>query len=238
MQKNGHKVLITGGGRGIGRALTTRFIDAGNDVIVIGRSQPADLPTGAIFIACDLNDRVARDDLIEQIKSAHRDLSVLINNAGLQHEGNFARDWHYADYASEMETNMDAMIHLCDGLFPLLEAAPQAAIVNVSSALAIQPKQDAPIYCATKAFVRSFTKTLRYQLEASSIRVFDLVPPLVDTDMTRGRGTGKISPEDLATIFWKAWLANREDIYVGKAGLLNMINRLSPRLASRIVRHG
>jgi uncharacterized oxidoreductase len=238
MQETGHKVLITGGGRGIGRALADRFAAAGNQLLIVGRSQPDNLPDQAIFIACDLADQKARQDLIAHITKDHADLSVLINNAGLQHEGVFATDWHYDDYAPELATNINAVVALTDGLLPLLKARKEAAIVNISSALAIQPKQDAPIYCASKAFIRSFTKSLRYQLAGSPIRVIDVVPPLVDTDMTRGRGTGKITTDKLADIFWRSWRANKENIYVGKAGLLQLINRLSPALASRIVRHG
>ncbi len=237
MRITGHKILITGGARGIGAALTDKFLENQNQVLIVGRKAPKDLPLGAHFIACDLSDPRAREALIQTVTTEHRDLSVLINNAGLQHEGAFGDDWHYADYAAEMQTNMDAIIHLCDGLLPILKEHEEAAIVNVSSALAIQPKQDSPIYCATKAFVRSFTKTLRYQLEASAIRVFDVVPPLVDTDMTRGRGTGKISPQALADIFWKGWRKNTQTIYVAKAGVLNLINRISPSLAAKIVRH-
>lgn len=238
MKPSLHKVLITGGGRGIGLALTSKFIENQNQVIIVGRQRPNDLPAGAEFIACDLNLAAERDKLIATIAAQHGDLTVLINNAGIQHEGIFGEDWHYADYASEMHINMDAMIHLCDGLLPMLKQHGEAAIVNVSSGLAIQPKQDSPIYCATKAFVRSFSLALRYQLEDSPVRVFDVVPPLVDTDMTRGRGTGKISPEQLADVFWKGWQNNTADIYVGKAAALNIINRLSPAMARKIVRHG
>ena len=238
MQETGHNVLITGGGRGIGRALADRFAAAGNQLLIVGRSQPDNLPDQAIFIACDLADQKARQDLIAHITKDHADLSVLINNAGLQHEGVFATDWHYDDYAPELATNINAVVALTDGLLPLLKARKEAAIVNISSALAIQPKQDAPIYCASKAFIRSFSKCLRYQLQDTCIRVIDVVPPLVDTDMTRGRGSGKISAETLAALFWRAWCRDKTDIYIGKAGILNMINRLSPRLAARIVRHG
>lgn len=238
MQPDGHKILITGGGRGIGRALANRFAAHGNELIIVGRSRPADLPPHMLFIDCDLADAAARSALIKEIKENHADLSVLVNNAGMQHEGKFGETWHYADYAAEMATNMDAVVDLSDGLLPLLKAKPEAAIVNISSALAIQPKQDAPIYCASKAFIRSFNKCLRYQLQNTCIRVIDVVPPLVDTDMTRGRGSGKISAETLAALFWRAWCRDKTDIYIAKAGILNMINRLSPRLAARIVRHG
>ncbi|MBW2633530.1 MAG: SDR family NAD(P)-dependent oxidoreductase [Deltaproteobacteria bacterium] len=75
--------------------------------------------------------------------------------------------------------------HLSD--FPILNKATEAAIINVSSFLGIVPKKSAPGYCATKAALHAFSKSLRYQLENSSIKVFEIITPLVDTDMTRGR---------------------------------------------------
>lgn len=66
--------------------------------------------------------------------------------------------------------------------------------MNITSELAGVPKQSAPIYCATKAAMHSFTKALRYQLEHTASKVFEIVPVLVETEMIKGRGKGKITP--------------------------------------------
>lgn len=82
-----------------------------------------------------------------------------------------------------------------------LTAKPNAAIVNVSSGLGLVPKKSAPVYGATKAAVHLFTKGLRYQLEATRVKVFEIIPPLASTEMTERRGKGKISSEQLALEF-------------------------------------
>jgi short-subunit dehydrogenase involved in D-alanine esterification of teichoic acids len=117
-----------------------------------------------------------------------------------------------------------------------VEQGREAAIVNVSSGLALAPKASAPTYCASKAGLHSYTKALRYQLETSGVRVFETLPPLVDTDMTRGRGTGKISADELAREFWSDWRANRYEMRIGKTKLLALVQRLAPALADRIMR--
>lgn len=236
MRPTSHKVLITGGTRGIGHALMETFVGNGNDVVIIGRTPPNALPSQVCFIACDLSSRTAREELITTMFHEHPDLSVLINNAGVQHEGEFGVKWHANDYAQEISVNIEAVIHLTDGLLPLLREKSEAAIVNVSSALSIQPKQDSPVYCATKAFIRSFSQSLSYQLEQSNVQVLDLVPPLVDTQMTQENAGSKIKPDALAQRFWRGWLKNEKIIYVGQARALQIINRISPRLAAKIVR--
>ena len=122
---------------------------------------------------------------------------------------------------------------------PLLEKAPQAAIVNVSSALGIVPKKSAPGYCATKAAIHAFSKSLRYQLEKTSIKVFELFPPPTDTDMTRGREDDihKESPDFVANKFFSKFAKDHCEI---KPGLMNImllqINRFLPSLAEKIAK--
>ena len=85
--------------------------------------------------------------------------------------------------------------------------------------------------------MRSYSIALRYQLEQRGIRVFDLAPPLVKTDMTAGRNDGGLSVEALAASLWVAWQKDRYYVPAGKTRLLELINRLSPALARRITRN-
>ncbi len=87
-----------------------------------------------------------------------------------------------------------------------------AAIVNVSPGLALVPKQTASIYCASKAALHSFSKTLRWQLEGTSVKVFEVLPSAVDTAMTAGRGRAKISPDRLAGEFWRGFQRDKFEI--------------------------
>ncbi|GBE18310.1 putative oxidoreductase [archaeon BMS3Abin16] len=115
---------------------------------------------------------------------------------------------------------------------------PEAAVINVSSALGIVPKESAPVYCATKAAIHSFSKSLRYQLEKTPVKVFEIIPSLVDTDMTRGRGKGKISPETLAKEVIKGLKKDNYEIRVGLVKILFLVNRVLPSLAERVIRNG
>jgi len=94
------------------------------------------------------------------------------------------------------------------------------------------------MYCASKAALHSFSKTLRWQLEDTSVRVFEVLPPLVDTAMTSGRGKGKISAAQLAEEFWRGFQSEKFEMLIGKTQLLSIINRLFPSVADKIMRNG
>jgi uncharacterized oxidoreductase len=231
-----HKVLITGGATGIGLALAQQFHKAGNAVIVVGRRKAAldaasaSLP-GLVPRVADVSDPANWPRLVEEFP----DISVLVNNAGIQRNGPFST-MSASDIESELAINLVAPVMLCHAFLPHLVQRREAAIVNVSSVLAIVPKQSAPIYCASKAALHSFSRTLRWQLEGTPVRVFEVLPALVDTAMTAGRGKGKISPDVVAAAFWAGFQADRTEIFVGKAKAAKFINRLSPALAERIIR--
>ncbi len=115
-----------------------------------------------------------------------------------------------------------------------LQVNDNSAIVNVSSALGLVPKMQAPVYCGTKAGIHIFSKSLRYQLD--KVKVFEIIPALVDTEMTAGRGKGKISPQQLADEFIRAFKKNLYEVSIGKVKLLKIINRIGPRLADKIMK--
>ncbi|WP_417686899.1 SDR family oxidoreductase [Roseibium sp.] len=240
-------VLITGATRGIGAALTEKLLHANANVVAVARD-PAALdslasahPGRVHAIPTDLSDPQAVDGLIRALETRHPTLSVVVNNAALQVEMDFTSGdplRHLQDLQRELAVNLSAAMTLSVGLLPVLARQPDAAVVNIGSALALAPKRAAPVYCATKAGLRSFTTALSYQCRANmpQVRIAHVVMALVDTDMTAGRGTGKISPETAATGILKGLEAGREEIWIGKAGLLRWIHRVSPGLAARILK--
>jgi uncharacterized oxidoreductase len=137
--------------------------------------------------------------------------------------------------------NFTGLVKLTTYCLPALKKAPEAAIVNISSGLAIVPKASAPIYCATKAAVHSFSKALRYQCEDTcpSVRVFEVLPPMVETAMTSGRGRprDKITPEQVVAETLSGMRRDRHEINVGKTRLLYWVNRLVPQVAEKILRN-
>lgn len=239
MKLDGNKILITGGNKGIGLALAKKFLKLNNQVIITGRNEndlaivKKEFPE--IFtVKCDLTNKEALDRLVLYIKNEHSDLNVLFNNAGAQYNYIFAEEQEVL-HKIEYETNINflAPVKLTALLLPILERNNNTAIVNVSSALAIVPKKTAPIYCANKAAIHIFSKTLRLQL--NEVKVFEVIPPLIDTAMTKGRGKGKISPEKLADEFIIAFEKNKYEVRIGKTKLLLLINRFMPKLANRII---
>lgn len=239
--------LVTGGTRGIGREVTRQLVANGARAVVVGRSEAGlDAVVGehgdrVTAIAVDLSDANAVDSLLDRLRLDHPDIAILINNAAIQSEMDIlspcGRDW-VAEASAEIAVNLRAAIALSIGLVPQFQRHPQAAIVNVGSALAIAPKQAAPVYCATKAALRNFTKALRYQCQenAPHILVCDVVMALVDTDMTRGRGRGKITPQQAAASILEGLRHDRSEIWVAKAKVLRIVARIWPPLAERILR--
>jgi uncharacterized oxidoreductase len=179
-----------------------------------------------------------RNNLINAVLQKYPQLNILVNNAGIQRNYVFTDGQdHRALIDEETNINFTAQIKLVDQLLPSFTKMQVAAIVNISSALGVVPKQSAPLYCATKASVHNFSKTLRYQLEQTPVKVFEVIPTLVDTEMTRGRGKNKISPDALATEVLRAIETDKYEIPIGKTRMLFLLNRLVPKISERISRN-
>jgi uncharacterized oxidoreductase len=185
MKLSGNKILITGGATGIGLGLTKRFIQENNSVIICGRRESALKEVAAgypsvITRVCDLSTEAERVDLYQWVLANHGDLNVLVNNAGIQNWMSISDKDFYQKADAEITTNILALIHLTT-LFA--QSKSLKAIINVSSGLAFVPLSKVPVYCATKAFVRSFTLSLRHMLKPSGIEVIEMIPPALNTDL-------------------------------------------------------
>ena len=107
---------------------------------------------------------------------------------------------------------------------------------TVTTGLALVPKTSSAVYCGTKGGWRLFTKALQNQLEETSIRTIDILPPVVDTPMTAGRGKNKMSSKKVAHEIVRALKGGRDEVFVGKTKLLHWVSRLSPGMARRIMK--
>jgi uncharacterized oxidoreductase len=204
MKMNGNTVLITGGASGIGFALAEAFLNAGNEVIVCSRRKDKLLKAQEKYPAlivreCDVSDGSSRDSLVSWVTENYKNLNILVNNAGIQNDIDFRLGKEeLLKGESEIRTNLEAPIYLCASLIPLLMNQAAAAIVNVSSTLGIVPMAHMPVYCATKAGLHIFSKCLRRQLILTNIRVFEVLPPAVDTENMQGHRSSRMEPGRLS----------------------------------------
>lgn len=188
MKISGNTILITGGTSGIGLGLALRFHEAGNQVIVAGRRKElldritTDHP-GIEAVVLDVTDGASIIRASEEIAARYPELNVLINNAGIMHWENI-RDAACLQIAEDtITTNLLGAVRMVYAFLPQLSKKADAAILNVSSALAFVPFPATPTYSATKAALHSFTEGLRVQLADTSVQVIEVVPPGVRTTL-------------------------------------------------------
>ncbi len=185
MKLSNNKILITGGASGIGLGLTERFIKENNTVIICGRREDllkevATKYPSVVTKVCDLSIEEERINLYNWINENHNDLNVLVNNAGIQNWMSISDTDFYQKANDEITTNILAPVHLTT-LFSNLKSLD--TIINVTSGLAFIPLSKVPVYCATKAFFRSFTLSLRHLLKSANIEVIEMIPPALNTDL-------------------------------------------------------
>ncbi|MBL0885167.1 SDR family NAD(P)-dependent oxidoreductase [Myceligenerans indicum] len=236
--------VVTGGTAGVGLALARQLAERGEQVVVCGRDAgrlaAADALTGIEAVRCDLAVESDVTALADRLRTKGG-IRLLVNNAAVQYEYQVTERSPaelLRDTTTEIGANLTGPVTLTALALPLM--AHGGTIVNITSALALTPKRSAPVYCATKAALRNYTTALRYQLadDERRIQVTEAMLPLVDTAMTAGRGSGKLSPEQTATELLRGLDRNRPVVRVGKIRVLAALHRLSPALVARLLRDG
>jgi uncharacterized oxidoreductase len=241
MRLTGRTILITGGSAGIGLALALKFLELGNEVIVTGRRQSVLDAVKARHpslhtIQSDVADSDQIAGLAVQVKWDFPKLDVLVNNAGVGITKNLRGSaGDLGGLMSEMDINVGGVIRTTSALIDIL-TANQGTVINVSSALAFVPVPAMPIYSATKAAVHSYTQSLRFQLEDSSVEVIELMPPAVRTNMTSefdDAGISTITTDELVKQTFAALRAGKQEIRPGHSNLLAFMRRVAPNLINR-----
>ncbi len=191
MELSGNTVVITGGGTGIGYAIAESFLEAGNEVIICGRRESRLLEAkkkhpDLHMRVCDVAKETNRRSLVRWVTSRFDNLNILVNNAGVQRDIDLTKGIsEFLSGENEIRINLEAPIVLCGLFIPHLAGKKGAAIINVSSGLGFVPAAPMPIYGATKAGIHAFSMALRLQLSKLGIKVFEVVPPTVDTELNR-----------------------------------------------------
>ena len=224
MKLANNKILITGGASGIGLGLTERFLRENNTVIICGRRESVlqevkkKYPS-VITKVCDLSSETDRIELFNWVSENHNDLNVLVNNAGIQNWMNISDSDFYEKANIEITTNVLAPVHLTS-LFTNLKSLN--TIINVTSGLAFVQLSKVPVYCATKAFFRSFTISLRHQLKAKNIEVIEMIPPALNTDLGgKGLHDGQPAVSDFVDAVFQQMLEGKTELTFGFSDIMH-----------------
>jgi len=217
-------ILITGGGSGIGYETAKLLSQKNNKIIIIGRTidklrKAAETFENVDAIVCDVTDDTAVKALVKNLETKYPDLSVLINNAGKAFKYDHGENANaYEKALQEIDTNYLSVIRLTEYLLPLLKKQSEAAIVNVTSIVALSPVSVIPTYSDSKAALHSYTLSLRKVLEETSkIKVYELLPPTVNTEFSKeiGGETKGIPAIDVASALIGGVQNNELEIGVG-----------------------
>src|SRR4029079_10381419 len=153
-------------------------------------------------------------------------VNVLVNNAGIQRRIDLTAGDDWKSTGSEIEINLDAPIHLTQLFLPHFAETENAAIMNVTSGLSFMPLANVPVYCATKAALHSFTLSLRWQLKESKVKVIEIIPPAVDTDLQApGLHTFGVNVDEFADHVFKDLDTDSIEIAYGTAQTASRASR-------------
>ena len=239
MKINGNTILITGGTSGIGLEFARQLLDLDNTVIITGRNlgklerTKQQLPKVHTFQS-DVSEPAAITLLYEQVVKRFPELNILINNAGEMRRLSLLDPTIDQENANrEIAINLSGPIRMVQQFLPHLRTKKSAAILNVTSGLALVPFPLSPIYGATKSGLRSYTQSLRVQLKSTNIKVFELIAPGAktplndkfadDVDSRMLMEAGK-----LVGIAVKGLASDKLEIYPGISKGFKYLSRIAP----------
>lgn len=237
-------ILITGGASGIGLEAARQFLALGATVIVTGRNQAklTDVKQAYPAITTIQNDVANPTDAVALFDQINKlgGIDILYHNAGVGVPPlnlGVANDRHLQGAAYEMEVNYLGVIRLTNLFMDMLKVRPESAIITTTSLLSLVPSILEATYSASKTALAFYTQSLRthLQLIGSSVKVFELLPPLVDTDMVADRDDKKLSPDKLVKALIAGLQNDQYTIRVGDTKTVYLINRLFPGLAYGLV---
>lgn len=241
--------LITGASSGIGWELAKVFAQHGHPVVLVARSTEkleqlaqelhSSFPVHAFAITADLAESDAPEKIAEELRRRDMRVDILVNNAGFALEGRFAQ-LDLRRQLDMIQVNVAAIAHLTRIFLPEMIRRNRGGVLNVASTAAFQAGPLWAIYCATKAFVLSFTEALHEEVAGTSLRVTCLCPGPTET------GFAAVAGVENSTLY--TWVAGRPDLVarfgyealqknqaVAIPGLVNNILALSVKLAPRSV---
>ena len=178
----GRKALITGGTKGIGKAIVDEFVGLGADVIAVARAGTADKNPGAMYLEGDITDATFRQQLLYTINQRWGMLHILVNNVGTNVRKKFV-EYTEEEYRKLFETNLFAMTALTQGAHDLLLKSGNASVINIASVAGSVDVQSGPPYGMTKAAIIQLGRHLAVEW-APTIRVNTVSPWYIQTPLT------------------------------------------------------
>lgn len=188
MKLNGNTIFITGATSGIGRGLAEAFHSRGNKVIIGGRrkallNEVTEANPGMDSVEIDVSDAAQIASVAKSLIENYPALNVVINNAGIMPFDDITRPIDDAQSIHLVYTNLLAPVRISSALIEHLKKQPEAFIINNSSVTAYIPMAMAALYSATKAAIHSYSLSQRFALRDTTVRVLEIAPPWVDTDL-------------------------------------------------------
>jgi len=195
----GNTIFITGGGSGIGRGLSEALHQHGNQVIISGRrkaklAEVTRANPGMRSIELNIEDPASIAAVARQLVTEYPKLNVLFNNAGIMLIDDLSGPVDDALAVATVTTNLLGPIRMTSALIEHLKKQKSATIINTSSALAFVPLALTGVYSSTKAAMHSYTQSLRYRLQGTSVRVQEIAPPWVQTDLLNSNHEPRAMP--------------------------------------------
>ena len=208
----GKVAIVTGGSRGIGRAIAAALLQNGVHVAISGVNKErlekaeAELARAAaagarvLIFAADVRDHLAVQSLVDETARRQGGIDILVNNAGVGWFGNLESQGH-DDWRRVMDTNVTGLFNCCKAAIPHLRRRGGGYIINISSLAGSNPFAGAVSYCASKAAADAFSEALMQEVRHDGIRVSYIKPGSVNTDFTGPADPAndwKLRPEDIA----------------------------------------
>ena len=199
MKLTGNTILITGGGSGIGRGLAEALHERKNQVIIAGRrkdrlTEVAKANPGMAWAELDIEEPESISTVTKKLTAEYPKLNVLINNAGIMNIDDVSSAVDERLLVSTLTTNLMGPIRMTGALIEHLKHQTHAAVINTTSVLGFVPMAIAAIYSSTKAAMHSYTLSLRYKLKDTPVRVLEIAPPWVQTDLLGSNNEPRAMP--------------------------------------------
>jgi len=201
MKLKGNTIFITGGGSGIGRGLAEALHGLGNKVIIAGRrrkqlEEVVAANPGIVALELDIADPDSIDRVAKRLITEHPDLNVLINNAGIMQPDQAAGKVDDALLLATINTNLIGPIRMTSALIEHLKTKEGAVVAYTSSVLGFVPLAVTAVYSSTKAALHSYALSQRFMLRDSGVRVLEIAPPWVRTELMNSQEAERAMPLD------------------------------------------